>query len=272
MIIVSLTKNSEKTISETIKSLESQTFNDIFWLIFDDKSEDNTISIIKKCKIKHEIISIETNGIFFAYNEALRIIKKKEFKDIIFFLHSDDIIYESNTLKVVSDLFKKKNISSLIGNIAYFRKDQFNYFRVWKSEFSRKQILIENNLYKFSKFSKKDLLFGWSFPHTSFFFHTNILNRIPKYDETLKTSSDYGWSLEILLQNQFDIYYFDEFLVKMKTGGTSTNLSNLFIQLVNDFKVIKKFFFKEYMDIFVCLWVLSFKKLRKIKQFFYNIS
>tara|TARA_B100001121_G_scaffold305474_1_gene322912 strand:- start:572 stop:847 length:276 start_codon:yes stop_codon:yes gene_type:complete len=87
MIIVSLTKNSEKTISETIKSLESQTFNDIFWLIFDDKSEDNTISIIKKCKIKHEIISIETNGIFFAYNEALRIIKKKQFKDIIFFFY-----------------------------------------------------------------------------------------------------------------------------------------------------------------------------------------
>ena len=71
-----------------------------------------------------------------------------------------------------------------------------------------------------------------------------------------------------MLQNKFDIFYFDQFLIKMKSGGTSTNLSNFFKQITNDFKIIKKIFFSRPIDIFYCFCVLFFKKFRKIKQFF----
>lgn len=268
MIIVTLTKNSSKTISETIKSLEDQTLKDIFWLILDDESHDNTINLVKKSKIKHEIVKINTQGLFFAYNKALQILQERNLNDIIFFLHSDDLIYDNNTLQLVTNLFNKNNVMSLIGNIVYFNDDQLKFFRYWKSNFYKKQKLIKDKLYKFSSFSKKDLLFGWSFPHTSFFFHSNILKHVPKYDENFKTSSDYGWSVEIMLQNKFDIFYFDQILIKMKSGGTSTNLSNFFKQLINDFKIIKKIFFRRPSDIFYCFFVLFFKKFRKIKQFF----
>ena len=268
MIIITLTKNSSKTIPDTIKSLEKQNLKDIFWMIFDENSTDNTINLIKNSTIEHEIINIETEGLFFAYNKALEILKKREFEDIIFFLHSDDLIYDSETLQIVKNQFDNYNISSLIGNIVYFRDNEDKFFRTWKSNFPKKQKKINEKLYKLSKFSKKDLLFGWSFPHTSFFFHSKILNYIPKYDENLKTSSDYGWSIEIMLQNRFDIFYFDQFLIKMKSGGTSTNLSNFFKQIINDFKIIKKVFFSRPVDIFYCFCVLFFKKFRKIKQFF----
>lgn len=268
MIIITLTKNSSKTILDTIKSLEKQSLKDIFWMIFDEHSTDNTLNLIKDSSIEHEIIDIKTKGLFFAYNEALEILKRRKFEDIIFFLHSDDLIYDSETLQMVKNQFDKYNISSLIGNIVYFSNNEDKFFRNWKSDFPSKQQKINENLYKFSKFSKKDLLFGWSFPHTSFFFHSKILGHIPKYDENLKTSSDYGWSVEIMLSNKFDIFYFDQFLIKMKSGGTSTNLSNFFKQLINDFKIIKKIFFRHPLDIFYCFFVLFFKKFRKIKQFF----
>ena len=268
MIVVTLTKNSSKTISETIKSLENQTLKNIFWLVLDDSSNDGTINLIKQSKIKHEIIKVSTQGLFFAYNKAIQILLVRNLKDIIFFLHSDDLIYDKNTLQLVTNLFNRNNILSLIGNVVYFDKDQFKFFRYWKSHFRGKQKLIGEKIYKFSHFSKKDFIFGWSFPHTSFFFHSDILKYIPKYNENFKTSSDYGWSIEILLQNKFDIHYFDEFLIKMKSGGISTNLSNFLLQLVNDFKIIKKIFYKRFLDIFFCILVLFFKKLRKIKQFF----
>ena len=51
MIIITLTKNSSKTILDTIKSLENQSLKDIFWMILDDQSTDNTISLIKNSKI-----------------------------------------------------------------------------------------------------------------------------------------------------------------------------------------------------------------------------
>ncbi len=268
MIIITLTKNSSKTILDTIKSLENQSLKDIFWMILDDQSTDNTISLIKNSKIKHEIININTKGLFFAYNVALNILRERKLEDIIFFLHSDDIIYEKETLQNVENKFKEQNISSLIGNIVYFRDNQYKFFRIWKSDFSLKQTKISEKLYKFSKFSKKDLLFGWSFPHTSFFFHSRILQYIPKYDDNFKTSSDYGWSVEILLQNKFEIFYFDQFLIKMKSGGTSTTFSNFLKQIISDFKIIKKIFFRNFLDIFVCCFILFFKKFRKIKQFF----
>lgn len=268
MVIVTLTKNSSKTIQDTIISLENQNLKNIFWMIFDEQSTDDTVSLIKKSKIKHEIININTKGIFFAYNEAIDVIKKRNFKDIVFFLHSDDLIYDNQTLQIIKNQFEKYNISSLIGNIAYFNNNKNKFFRKWKSSFPSKQIKISEKLFKFSKFYKKDLLFGWSFPHTSFFFDSKIIHHIPKYEENFKTSSDYGWSVEIMLQNKFDIYYFDQFLIKMKSGGTSTRLSNIFKQSLNDYKIIKTHFFKNSFDIFFCFFVLFFKKIRKIKQFF----
>ena len=94
MVVITLTKNSSKTISETIKSLENQTLKNIFWLVLDDSSNDGTINLIKQSKIKHEIIKVSTQGLFFAYNKAIQILLVRNLKDIIFFLHSDDLIYD----------------------------------------------------------------------------------------------------------------------------------------------------------------------------------
>lgn len=267
MIVITLTKNSSKTIQTTIKSLENQTLKDIFWLILDEKSKDDTLNLIKHSKVKHEIIKISSNGLFAAYNKAIKILKKKKINDIIFFLHSDDLIYDKYKLQNIKTIFIKKKISALIGNIVYFRNNHNKYFRYWKSDYLEKQIKIGRDLYKFEKFSNKDFIFGWSFPHTSFFFHSRILKYIPKYDENFKTSSDYGWAIEILLQNKFDVYFYDNFLVKMKSGGTSTKISNLFKQVVTDYKIIKKLFYKTFKDIFFCIIVLFSKKFRKLKQF-----
>jgi glycosyltransferase len=268
MVIVTLTKNSSKTIFDTIQSIQKQSLENIFWLVMDDGSEDQTVDLVRQSKINHEIIKINTKGLFFAYNHALEILKERKIDDIIFFLHSDDLIYTNETLQMVDDIFKRYDIKSLLGNILFFKNDKNKYFRYWKSNFPKKQIKISENIYKLTAFKKKDLLFGWSFPHTSFFFHTSILEKIPKYDEGFKTSSDYGWSTEILLENKFEIYYVDKYITKMKVGGRSTSLFNLGIQFMNDFKIIKKLFYRNFSDIFFCLIVVFSKKIRKIKQFF----
>ena len=139
MIIITLTKNSSKTILETIKSLEKQNLKDIFWMILDDQSTDDTIDLINDSKIKHEIINIDTKGLFFAYNRAINILKERKIDDIIFFLHSDDLIYDNETLQIVKNKFEKHDISSLIGNIVYFSDNQNKFFRNWNSDFKSKQ-------------------------------------------------------------------------------------------------------------------------------------
>ena len=58
MVIVTLTKNSSKTILDTIQSIQKQSLENIFWLVMDDGSEDQTIDLVKQSKINYEIIKI----------------------------------------------------------------------------------------------------------------------------------------------------------------------------------------------------------------------
>ena len=52
MIVITLTKNSSKTISDTIKSIKNQTLKKIKWFVIDENSTDNTISLVKSAKLK----------------------------------------------------------------------------------------------------------------------------------------------------------------------------------------------------------------------------
>ena len=268
MIIVTITKNSSKTISDTIKSIENQSFKNIKWLVIDENSKDNTISKVKASKLKKKIIRTNKKGVFLCYNEILKFLKKNKVNDVIFFLHSDDLLYSNNTLLEINNIFKFYDIDALCGDVIFFKENKKEIFRKWISSYPKKQTKIHNKLYKFGNFYKKDFLFGWCFAHTSFFFHSRVINNIPFYDLDFKTSSDYGWSINLLLQNKIDIFYINKFLIRMRLGGTSTNLKNLFKQSINDYKIIKKIFYRSYLDNFYCFVILFFKKFIKLKQYF----
>jgi glycosyltransferase involved in cell wall biosynthesis len=270
MIVVTLVKNSEKTIAKTIRSLESQTQKISLWLVIDEHSNDKTINIIKKSNLKKKIISVKTNGIFPAYNVAINILKKKKISDVIFFLHSDDLIYSKHTLKNVQDIFTKYNNDCLFGDIVFFRKNHFKYFRVWRAGFEKKQIQIYKNIYLINLFNRLDFKFGWSFPHTSFFLHSKVIKKIPKYRVDLKSSADYGWSVDMLLKNSFKLLYFNNFIVRMKVGGNSTKITNLLKNIISDFLIIKGIFYRNIFDLPFCLLILVSKKIIKVQQFFFK--
>lgn len=210
---------------------------------------------------------MKTEGIFPTYNEILNYFRKLNSNKIIFFLHSDDLIYDKFTLGDVYSLFQNRKLDAIYGNIVFFKNNPFVFFRKWISHNKKKQLKIDKNVFKTKKFTKKDFIFGWSFPHTSFFFHTRVLNKLPKYYDDLKTSSDYGWSIEVLMLEDIKLYFFDRFIVKMRVGGTSTKLSNALLQTKNDYIIIKRLFYNNFLDFFYCSITLFSKKIRKITQF-----
>ena len=77
MIVITLTKNSALTIKDTIESITSQKFKNILWLIFDERSKDATLKIIKDSNINYKIFRSNSNSIYDCFNKALRVIKKK---------------------------------------------------------------------------------------------------------------------------------------------------------------------------------------------------
>ena len=103
--IVTVCLNSSKTISDTINSVNSQTYKNIEHIFVDGGSNDNTLSQLKNNPNKNKkIIIAKKSGIY----EAMNIGIKKSIGDIIHILNSDDV-FSSNKIveKVISDI--KKN-------------------------------------------------------------------------------------------------------------------------------------------------------------------
>jgi len=267
MIIVTLTKNSSNFIGETIASIEKQTLKNIHWLVIDSNSEDNTIDIINKSKLKKEVIFIKEQGIFPSYNKAYEIIENKNYNDIVFFLHSNDIIFDEKTLEKVENIFKFHNLDVAYGNIVFFKDNINNLIRHWKINLNNKK-KIDTLLYQEKDNLKKDFLLGYSLPHTSFFFNSKIIRNLPKYDENFKICSDYGWIIDLATKTSLKINFIDIIIIKMRVGGLSTNYRSYLPNLYNDFLILKKRFKKFKYINFLLIITAILKRVKKINQIF----
>ena len=111
--IITVTKNSEKTIEKCILSVKKQSFKNFEYIIIDGKSSDKSIKIIKKYKnfINH-IESKKDKNLWDAMNKGIKVSRGK----IIGILNSDDFFYP-NALSYVKKYFNENNIDFLFGAV-----------------------------------------------------------------------------------------------------------------------------------------------------------
>jgi teichuronic acid biosynthesis glycosyltransferase TuaG len=104
--IITPSYNSEKFISETIQSVQNQTYKNWELLIVDDFSQDKTVKIIKEFSKNDNRISVielpENLGTGNARNTALKVAKGR----FIAFLDSDDLWKPNKLEKQVDFLLK----------------------------------------------------------------------------------------------------------------------------------------------------------------------
>jgi len=265
MIVITLTKNSALTLNDTIRSLELQTFKNFSWFIFDQRSNDSTINLVKKSNLPYKIFYTNSNGLYGNFNAALKLKKKKKIKDIIFFLHSDDLVSNKFVLDNVNNIFLKYKPDILYGNIKYFKKKNKSFFREWNAKFKKKKIRVNKNLFLLKKFYREDFIKGWMFPHTSLFFHSNILKNLPLYNKKYRISADYLWSLKLLLKKNLKIFFWNNNVINMRYGGASTNLRNVLDIIIQDWNILYKFYNRSLVKTVISFF---FKKLNKIQKFF----
>jgi len=111
--IITVTKNSEKFLQETIDSLSKQTHKNFEHIVIDGASSDKTLDIIKKNSNKiTRWISEPDQGLYYAMNKGLNLCTG----DIVGILNSDDI-YLPNALSIVNEYFLKNEIDFLFGSV-----------------------------------------------------------------------------------------------------------------------------------------------------------
>lgn len=177
--IVIANYNNAQFINECINSLNSQTYNDIEIIFFDDNSQDNSIEIIEKFKnVKIIKNNVQTN--FGSINQMNAFKKGVELStgDVIFFLDSDDYFHK-NKIEMIINQFLQDNTKMVIFDFPIILKD--------KKEILQKKA---NNLFK--------TYWGYIHPTSCISIRKEIVNKI--FDSTLNDSFKDIWlDLRILL-------------------------------------------------------------------------
>ncbi len=112
--IITVTKDSEKFLTQNILIVKSQKYRNFEHIIVDGNSKDKTIKIINSYKRSVKFIKNKKDkGLYHAMNVGI----KKCSGDIIGILNSDDI-YFKNTLKIVNEYFNKhRDLDFLFGSV-----------------------------------------------------------------------------------------------------------------------------------------------------------
>ncbi len=242
--IITATYNSAQTISDTLSSLNEQTYQNIEYIIIDGNSKDNTLNVIKEqCSKVTTIISEPDNGIYDALNKGINAATG----DIIGFLHSDDLFAYTDAVKDIADTFKANNCDAVYADLEYVSKDDVsNVVRLWKS----------------GKYSKANLKNGWMPPHPTFYMKRVLYQKYGLFDLGFNIAADYDSLLRYLWVNSIKMSYLPKVLIKMRVGGASNrSLKNIIQKTKEDIKALSN---SGLPVVRAVIW----KNLSKIHQFF----
>jgi glycosyltransferase involved in cell wall biosynthesis len=200
--IITVCFNAEKTIEQTIKSVLSQTYANIEYIIVDGKSIDSTLRIVNKYKKISKVISEKDNGLYDAMNKGVKLAKGQ----VIYFLNADDVLIDKNVVREVMVEFENNKLDFVLGDIDCFYPDTNSIVR--KNGFS----------------SIEKIRNGVMPPHQASFVKKTFLKKYP-FNIKYKSSSDFDFFCN-LLKEKPRIKKLNKVIARMiMTGVSSNNIS-----------------------------------------------
>lgn len=241
--IITATYNSEKTIKDTILSLESQSYDNIEHIIIDGGSRDKTLDIIKKYSTKVSLIVSEPDkGIYDALNKGIL----NSSGDVVGFLHSDDLLAYPEAISDLVETFNNNECDAVYADLEYVSQDDITkVIRKWKS----------------GEYTIGKVKYGWMPPHPTYFMKRDRYRDWSVFNLDYKISADYDSLLRYLWCNKAKLAYLPKTITKMRVGGASNrSLKNIILKSREDVKIIK---------LNGLFWpvTLLFKNLSKLPQF-----
>lgn len=195
--IITVVYNGQSLIERTIKSVLSQTYTNIEYIIIDGASSDGTLKIAEK--YQHQIAVIQSgkdNGIYDAMNKGLAMATG----DYVLFLNAGDELYSNETIKSV---FSFGDADVYYGNTAVVNEQG--------------QVLGDRRLSPPQELNWKSLKFGMCVSHQSFIAKRSLTE---KYNLDYSVSSDIDWVISVLKKSS-KITNTKNYISKFLEGGAS---------------------------------------------------
>lgn len=202
--VITVVRNGEQHIEETIQSIVNQTYDNFEYIIIDGKSTDNTLNIIRRYESQITYwISESDKGIYDAMNKGVRASTG----DWLLFINADDFLFEPNVLEKAAPLLAATKSLVAYGNVRrlYSQGPDQILGAEW-STLKHYCINIRMNISHQGTFHSKSL------------FATRL------FDTTFKIAGDYDLLLSYLKEH--DAAYLPFTIAKMRTEGVSATASN----------------------------------------------
>jgi glycosyltransferase involved in cell wall biosynthesis len=202
--IITVVYNNKLTIVDAIKSVLSQDYPNIEYIVIDGQSTDGTIEKIKPylTSISH-FLSEPDKGIYDAMNKGIQLANG----DIIGILNSDDFYANDHIISDVVSHFKSKKVNLVFGDLVYVKPDNLEKI---------------TRYYSSANFSPDKFAWGWMPAHPSCFLRREIYEKYGYFKTDYKISADYELLTRFMAKYKISYDYVPQVFVKMRTGGAST--------------------------------------------------
>ncbi len=203
--IITSCYNRAATIRSAIESVLAQDYNDIEFIVVDGSSTDGSLDIIREYVDRISIIISEPDhGMYEAINKGIRVATG----EIIGLLHSDDFFYDNGVIGRIVKRIKRTHADFLYGDGLFVNPDNTNKvvrnwigggYRLWK------------------------VRHGWLPLHPTCYIRRDVMMRQGLYNESYKIAADSDLLVRYLLTGGLTVTYLNEYIVRMRMGGLSTD-------------------------------------------------
>lgn len=201
--IITITYNSAETVEDTIRSVLSQDYPNVEYIVIDGASTDETMAIVERYKSSIAVVLSEPDkGIYDAMNKGV----ERATGDVIGILNSDDFYADSTVLSDVATLLNRTNTDACYADLVYVDRNETSHVvRTWIS----------------GKYRTGRFLEGWMPPHPTFFVKRSVYEAFGTYSTQLRSSADYELMLRFVHKHGITVSYLPKVITRMRTGGQS---------------------------------------------------
>jgi len=219
--VIMLSFNTEKYISQAIKSILNQNYKHFELIIIDNLSNDNTIKIIEEFQKKDNRIRTffnkQNEGIAYSRKKALKLAKGK----YIAVLDSDDVARNDRLSKQVSFLEQNPDYGLVGSNLIIINE---------KSKLIGKRIYPHNDI----EIKKKILIYN-PIALSAAVFRKELIKKVGGYKKHLNYCEDYDLFLRIGLISK--IYNINDSLTYYRISKSQTKTKNLKETIINTLEI-----------------------------------